>query len=250
MASLWVEQEFLYGDGSQFGNVPMPPSNDEGTGSVQERNKGKNLFDGDQWELPIHYGPPGVLGYWELLLNCNEKGYRNKGNCIKLRRNGLGGKTMRLESYIENGCELFLAQVTRTVSKEKRLKDVPVIRDSLKVLFDRARPRGARYVCGRRRMDCSECALITELNKLTIKNRYPLPRIDDLFDQLQGSSVYSKIDLRSGYRQLRVREEDIRITAFRTCYEHYEFQIITYPKEAKDFVVYCDASLKDLEMFD
>ncbi|GJU33701.1 putative reverse transcriptase domain-containing protein [Tanacetum coccineum] len=55
-----------------------------------------------------------------------------------------------------------------------------------------------------------------ELNKLTVKNRYPLPRIDDLFDQLQGSSVYSKIDLRSGYHQLRVREEDIPKTAFRT----------------------------------
>ncbi|GKG07799.1 hypothetical protein Tco_0330768, partial [Tanacetum coccineum] len=57
-----------------------------------------------------------------------------------------------------------------------------------------------------------------ELNKLTIKNRYPLPRIDDLFDQLQVSSVYSKIDLRSGYHQLRIREEDIPITAFRTRY--------------------------------
>ncbi|GKE84858.1 putative reverse transcriptase domain-containing protein, partial [Tanacetum coccineum] len=51
--------------------------------------------------------------------------------------------------------------------------------------------------------------------KLTVKNRYPLPRIDDLFDQLQGSSVYSKIDLRSGYHQLRVRDEDIPKTAFR-----------------------------------
>ncbi|GJT41518.1 putative reverse transcriptase domain-containing protein [Tanacetum coccineum] len=63
-----------------------------------------------------------------------------------------------------------------------------------------------------------------ELNKLTVKNRYPLPRIDDLFDQLQGSRVYSKIDLRSGYHQLRVREEDISKTAFRTRYGHYEFQ--------------------------
>ncbi|GKC40831.1 putative reverse transcriptase domain-containing protein [Tanacetum coccineum] len=62
-----------------------------------------------------------------------------------------------------------------------------------------------------------------ELNKLTIKNRYPLPRIDDLFDQLQGFSVYSKIDLRSGYHQLRIREEDIPITSFRTRYGHYEF---------------------------
>ncbi|GJS01175.1 putative reverse transcriptase domain-containing protein [Tanacetum coccineum] len=63
-----------------------------------------------------------------------------------------------------------------------------------------------------------------ELNKLKVKNRYPLPRIDDLFDQLQGSSVYSKINLRSGYHQLRVREEDIPKTAFRTRYGHYEFQ--------------------------
>ncbi|GJT31002.1 putative reverse transcriptase domain-containing protein [Tanacetum coccineum] len=67
-----------------------------------------------------------------------------------------------------------------------------------------------------------------ELNKLTIKNRYPLPRIDDLFDQLQGSSVYLKIDLRSGYHQLRIREEDIPITAFRTRYGHYEFQVMPF----------------------
>ncbi|GJZ94110.1 putative reverse transcriptase domain-containing protein [Tanacetum coccineum] len=62
------------------------------------------------------------------------------------------------------------------------------------------------------------------LNKLTVKNRYQLSRIDDLFDQLQGSSVYSKIDLRSGYHQLRVRDEDIPKTAFRTRYGHYELQ--------------------------
>nr|GFB42144.1 putative reverse transcriptase domain-containing protein [Tanacetum cinerariifolium] len=60
------------------------------------------------------------------------------------------------------------------------------------------------------------CIDYRELNKLMVKNRYPLPRIDDLFDQLQGSSVYSKIDLRSGYHQLRVREEDVPKTAFRT----------------------------------
>ncbi|GJZ97107.1 putative reverse transcriptase domain-containing protein [Tanacetum coccineum] len=72
------------------------------------------------------------------------------------------------------------------------------------------------------------CIDYQELNKLTVKNRYPLPRIDDLFDQLQGSSVYSKIDLRSGYHQLRVREEDILKTAFKTRYGHYEFQVMPF----------------------
>ncbi|GJV27940.1 putative reverse transcriptase domain-containing protein [Tanacetum coccineum] len=72
------------------------------------------------------------------------------------------------------------------------------------------------------------CIHYRELNKLTIKNRYPLPMIDDLFDQLQGLSVYSKIDLRSGYHQLRVSDEDIPNTAFRTRYGHYEFQVTPF----------------------
>nr|GEW93287.1 retrotransposable element Tf2 [Tanacetum cinerariifolium] len=72
------------------------------------------------------------------------------------------------------------------------------------------------------------CIDYCKLNKLTVKNRYPLSRINDLFDQLQGSTVYSKIDLRSGYHQLRVRDEDIPKTAFRKCYGHYEFQLIPF----------------------
>ncbi|GJZ16607.1 putative nucleotidyltransferase, ribonuclease H [Tanacetum coccineum] len=72
------------------------------------------------------------------------------------------------------------------------------------------------------------CIDYRELNKLTVKNRYPLPRIDDLFDQLQGSQFFSKIYLRSGYHQLRVNEDDILKTAFRTRYGHFEFTVMSF----------------------
>ena len=67
-----------------------------------------------------------------------------------------------------------------------------------------------------------------QLNKVTIKNKYPLPRIDDLFNQLQGSSFFSKIDLRSGYPRLRVRDEDFSMTDFHTHYGHYELLDISF----------------------
>ena len=66
------------------------------------------------------------------------------------------------------------------------------------------------------------------MNKATIKNRYPLPRIDDLFNQLCGAKVFSKIDLRSGYHQVRIKEEDISQTAFRTWYGNYEYTIVPF----------------------
>ncbi|GKF90694.1 putative reverse transcriptase domain-containing protein, partial [Tanacetum coccineum] len=72
------------------------------------------------------------------------------------------------------------------------------------------------------------CIDYRELNKLTVKNRYPLPKIDDIFDQLQGSQFFSKLDLRSRYHQLRVHEDDIPKTAFRTCYGNFEFTIMPF----------------------
>ncbi|GJY80808.1 putative reverse transcriptase domain-containing protein [Tanacetum coccineum] len=107
--------------------------------------------------------------------------------------------------------------------------------DQLKELFDKgfirpsSSPWGALVLFVKKKDGSFRmCIDYRELNKLTVKKRYPLPRIDDLFDQLQGLSVYLKIDLRSGYHQLRVREEDILKTAFRTPYGHYEFQVMLF----------------------
>ncbi|GJU11407.1 putative reverse transcriptase domain-containing protein [Tanacetum coccineum] len=130
------------------------------------------------------------------------------------------------ETLIVHGCPIFLAHVTtkkvEDKSEEKRLEDVPIVRDFLDVF-----PEDLSGLPPTRQVEF-QINLVPgaapELNKLTVKNHYPLPRIDDLFDQLQGSSIYLKINLRSGYHQLRVREKDIPKTAFRTRYGHYEFQ--------------------------
>ncbi|GJT73580.1 putative reverse transcriptase domain-containing protein [Tanacetum coccineum] len=192
-------------------------------------------------------------------------------SCIKTKR------------YISRGCQVFVAQVMEKKSEDKRLEDIPVVREFPKVfledlhglppirqvefqidlipgatpiarapyrlapsemqelsnqlqeLADRGfirpstSPWGAPVLFVKKKDGSFRmCIDYRELNKLTVKNRYPLPRIDDLFDQLQGSSVYSKIDLRSGYHQLRVRDEDIPKTAFRTRYGHYEFQVMPF----------------------
>nr|GFC67736.1 putative reverse transcriptase domain-containing protein [Tanacetum cinerariifolium] len=185
----------------------------------------------------------------------------------------------KTEKYVKKGFPIFLAHITtkevEDKSKEKRIKDVPIVRDfsevfpkdlpglppirpvefqidlvpgaapvarapyrlapsemkelveQLKELSDKGfiRPSSSPWgapVLFVKKKDGSFRMYIDyrELNRLTVKNHYPLLRIDDLFDQLQWSSVYSKIDLRSGYHQLRVREEDIPKTAFRTRYGH------------------------------
>jgi len=72
------------------------------------------------------------------------------------------------------------------------------------------------------------CVDYRQLNKLTIKNKYPLPRIDDLLDQFHDTAVFSKIDLRSGYHEIRVKSDDVQKTSFRSRYGHYEYVVMPF----------------------
>jgi hypothetical protein len=83
------------------------------------------------------------------------------------------------------------------------------------------------------------CIDFRKLNKVTVKNKYPLPRIDDLFDQLKGAKIFSKIDLRSRYHQVRIKDEDIRKTTFRTRYGHYKFIVVPFGLSNTPVVFMC-----------
>ncbi|KAI3821446.1 hypothetical protein L1987_09014 [Smallanthus sonchifolius] len=190
---------------------------------------------------------------------------------------------MKAHKYLRKGYCAFLAHIVEKKPEERRLDDIPIVRDysevfpedlpglqpsrqvefridlvpgaapvarapyrlapsemqelssQLQELLDKGfirpsfSPWGAPVLFVKKKNGTFRmCIDYRELNKLTIKNRYPLPRIDDLFDQLQGSSFYSKIDLRSGYHQLKIQEEDIPKTAFRTRYGHYEFLVMPF----------------------
>ncbi|GJX39660.1 putative reverse transcriptase domain-containing protein [Tanacetum coccineum] len=184
-----------------------------------------------------------------------------------------GRSVIRRIFEIPYGDEVFIVQGAAPVARAPyRLapSELQELSTQLQELFDKglirlsSSPWGAPVLFVKKKdRSFRMCIDYRELNKLTVKNRYPLPRINDLFVQLQGSSVYSKIDLRSSYHQLRVQEEDIPKTAFRTRYGHYEFQVMPFgltnapaklcsapilalPEGSKNFIVYCDASRKGL----
>ncbi|GJS28667.1 putative reverse transcriptase domain-containing protein [Tanacetum coccineum] len=130
--------------------------------------------------------------------------------------------------YIKKGCPIFLAQVTKKEiedkSEEKRLEDVLPLWDFPEVFLEDL-PR----LIPTRQVEFQIDLVPGAAPVARAPYRFaPLELIDDLFNQLQGSNVYSKIDLRSGYHQLRVRDEDIPKTAFRTRYGHYEFQVMPF----------------------
>ncbi|XP_048128973.1 uncharacterized protein LOC125312930 [Rhodamnia argentea] len=159
-----------------------------------------------------------------------------------------GGTSIPLISSLEatklldEGCQAYLAVVADSTIEEPKLEDLVVVREFPDV-FPKELPgsppeREIEFMIelapgtepiskAPYRMSLLELKEL-KLNQATVKNKYPLPRIYDLFDQLQGASVFSKLDIRTGYHQLRIKKEDIPKSAFRTRYGHYEFMAMPF----------------------
>ncbi|WRX07781.1 Reverse transcriptase domain - like 2 [Theobroma cacao] len=129
-----------------------------------------------------------------------------------------------VDCYHKLGCLGYLAVVRDTQTKVEDISQVSVVNEFMDLFLEELPVLFVKKKDGSLKL----CIDYQQLNKVTIKNKYPLPRIDDLFDQLQGAQCFSKIDLRSGYHQLRIRNEDIPKTAFRTRYGHYKFLVMSF----------------------
>ncbi|KAA3474110.1 DNA/RNA polymerases superfamily protein [Gossypium australe] len=152
------------------------------------------------------------------------------------------------QKYIRKGYDTYLAYALDTKVSESKILSVSVVCEfpdvfpeelpglpPLQELIDRGfarsgfSPWGAPVLFVKKKDGSLRlCIDYKQLNKVTIENKYPLPRIDDIFDQLRGATVFSKIDLRSGYYQLRVKESDVPKTTFKTRYRHCEFLVMPF----------------------
>ncbi|KAH0730222.1 hypothetical protein KY289_001410 [Solanum tuberosum] len=200
------------------------------------------------------------LSPYDVVLNCNTKSV----SLEILRREKLEWEgvykpkqakiisSIRTRKLIGQGCLAYLAHIRdvevetpstesiHVVSEFREVfpNDLPELRElkaQIQDLLDKGFIRPSASLWGApllfvKKKDGSirMCIDYRQLNRVTIRNKYHLPRIDELFDQLQGASVFSKIDLRSGYHQLKIRPEDVPKTAFRTRYGHYEFLVMSF----------------------
>uniref|UniRef100_A0A2N9EEP8 RNA-directed DNA polymerase n=1 Tax=Fagus sylvatica TaxID=28930 RepID=A0A2N9EEP8_FAGSY len=219
----------------------------------------------DCFEKEVVFRPPGELEF------------RFKGSRLPSLPHMISA--LRANRLLRKGCRGFLASVVDLQKKELEIEDIPVVREFLDVfpedlpglppdrevefsidlvpeeLLDKgfirpsASPWGAPVLFVKKKDGSMRlCIDYRELNRVTIKNKYPLPRIDDLFDQLQGAQVFSKIDLRSGYHQLKIKSEDIPKTAFRTrVWEEHEDHLRIVLQILRDKKLY--AKLKKCEFW-